>query len=207
MFPGQVYHLYTHANGGENLFREEKNYSFFLKKYQIFIGSVADTYSYSLLPNHVHLMIRIKEEIELLKVLNPVNVKKSIEFAISRQFASLFSSYTQSFNKMFNRMGSLFIPNFRQKEVNNDSYFTALILYIHLNAVKHGICSSLSEWPWSSYWPILNNDSDLFHSEIILDWFGGRQEFIKEHEILQKLLTLQKFGNFGELKAFGEFDF
>ncbi len=36
MLPGRTYHLYTHANGSENLFRSDENFWYFLKRYKEF---------------------------------------------------------------------------------------------------------------------------------------------------------------------------
>jgi putative transposase len=36
--PGQMYHIWTHANGDENLFREDENYTYFLEKYSYYIA-------------------------------------------------------------------------------------------------------------------------------------------------------------------------
>ncbi|MCA6369510.1 MAG: hypothetical protein IM618_21000 [Cytophagales bacterium] len=36
MLPGRTYHLYTHANGSENLFRSDENFGYFLKRYKEF---------------------------------------------------------------------------------------------------------------------------------------------------------------------------
>ena len=65
MIPGTTYHIYNHANGRENLFREDDNYRFFLKQYRKYVNPVADTFAYNLLPNHFHFLLRIKEEEEL----------------------------------------------------------------------------------------------------------------------------------------------
>ena len=65
MEPGKSYHLYTHANGFENLFQSEENYRYFLRRYEHFIPSVADTLCYCLMPNHIHFLIRIKTEAEV----------------------------------------------------------------------------------------------------------------------------------------------
>lgn len=65
--PGQIYHIWTHANGDENLFREDKNYIYFLEKYTHYIEPAADTFAYCLMPNHLHLMIRVKTEKEIGK--------------------------------------------------------------------------------------------------------------------------------------------
>jgi putative transposase len=65
----KVYHVYTHANGNENLFLESKNYSYFLKKYVVYLHPVAETYAYCLMPNHLHLMVRVRREEEVLQFL------------------------------------------------------------------------------------------------------------------------------------------
>jgi putative transposase len=48
--PGTMYHVYTHSNGSENLFRVEDNYDYFLKRYQYYISPVAATMVYCLMP-------------------------------------------------------------------------------------------------------------------------------------------------------------
>lgn len=66
LLPDGYYHIYNHANGNDNLFRNEKNYYHFLEKYAIYIPPIADTFAYSLMPNHFHLFLRIKSLEELL---------------------------------------------------------------------------------------------------------------------------------------------
>ena len=66
--PNISYHIFNHANGFENVFREDENFRFFLEKYRLFISPIAETYAYCLLPNHFHFVIRIRrwEVIEVL---------------------------------------------------------------------------------------------------------------------------------------------
>lgn len=59
--PGFYYHIYNHANGSENLFLNDENYNFFLKRYTSYIMPVDDTFAYCLMPNHIHFLVRIKE--------------------------------------------------------------------------------------------------------------------------------------------------
>ena len=59
--PNTSYHIFNHANGFENVFREDENFRFFLEKYREFISPVAETYAYCLLPNHFHLVVRIRK--------------------------------------------------------------------------------------------------------------------------------------------------
>lgn len=36
---------------------------------------------------------------------------------------------------MYNRKGSLFIPKFKRKQVDDETYFSQLIAYLHLNPI------------------------------------------------------------------------
>lgn len=58
-------------------------------------------------------------------------------------------------NKMYDRTGALFETPFKRIEVNNDSYFSALIAYIHRNPETHGIIDDFREYPFSSYHAML----------------------------------------------------
>ncbi len=60
--PNEMYHIYNHANGNDNLFRNEENYAYFLKRYAYFIHPIAKTYAYCLMPNHFHLLVKIRSE-------------------------------------------------------------------------------------------------------------------------------------------------
>jgi putative transposase len=146
METGLTYHIYNHANGTENIFREEENYRYFLQQYAKYLGDVVDTYAYCLMPNHFHLLIGVKE-------LDHSTFPKSetLEKFVSKQFANFFSSYTQSFNKMYERRGSLFIKNFKRKSIETDKQWQDTFLYIHLNPIKHGFVKHLDEWKWSSW--------------------------------------------------------
>jgi putative transposase len=64
--PGCVYHIYNRGINGENLFKEERNYRYFLEKYAQYIVPIADTFAYCLLKNHFHIAIRTKSEAEIV---------------------------------------------------------------------------------------------------------------------------------------------
>ena len=67
LIPDTYYHTFNHANGDDNLFKEERNYSFFLNKYYQHINPIADTVAWCLMPNHFHLLIKIKNEDAMLQ--------------------------------------------------------------------------------------------------------------------------------------------
>ena len=77
------YHIYNRGNNRETLFKEERNYRDFLKLYAKHIEPIADTFAYCLLPNHFHLLVRIKGEEEIsaaqtLKVSETFRVLKPV---------------------------------------------------------------------------------------------------------------------------------
>ena len=60
--PDTTYHIFNHANGFENVFCEDDNFRYFLEKYWVYIAPVAETYAYCLMPNHFHLVVRIRKQ-------------------------------------------------------------------------------------------------------------------------------------------------
>ena len=196
MQPSTFYHLYNHANGNENLFRNDENYRFFLQKYAKHISPVADTYAYCLMPNHLHFLIKIKSEEEIISAFGKFANQQKLEYRISKQFANLFSSYTQAYNKVFERRGSLFIPNFKRKAIEDDDYFTNLVHYIHSNAVHHGFVKNTHELPHSSYHALQSTKVTKLKREEVWAWFYGKEEFLKIHSTLNpsnKLLLEMDF--------------
>ena len=61
--PGQDYHIYNRASGNENLFREESDYRRFLQLYSKYIDPVVQTLAWVLMPNHFHLLVRVKGDL------------------------------------------------------------------------------------------------------------------------------------------------
>jgi len=66
--PEGIYHIYNHANGSEDMFIDEENYYYFLKKYAEKLNGVVSTFAYCLMPNHFHLLIKVRSEKTLLVV-------------------------------------------------------------------------------------------------------------------------------------------
>lgn len=201
------YHIYNHANGDDNLFREQKNYGFFMEKYYQHIDPIAETIAWCLMPNHFHLLVKIRSENEIVdnfssssnfsKVSNfrkvEVLEEEKLKF-LSKQFSNFFSSYTQAFNKVYNRRGSLFIKNFKRKEITNDAYLRNLVLYIHLNPIKHSFTKDIQDWQHTSfdtfpatYASLLQTIFDNHNNYHLLH--QGKQLLFREYDLLENELT------------------
>ena len=75
---GKFYHIFNRGNNSENLFLTHDNYSYFLSLYYKYISQVADTYAWCLMPNHFHMLIRVKDEVEILMNLNLTGLNRLI---------------------------------------------------------------------------------------------------------------------------------
>ena len=186
MIPDKIYHIYSRAIGAEKLFITDENYRYFLLKFKHYILPIADIYSWTLLPNHFHFMIRIKS-IEAI-TLHSSKIKKQTQLIsdevpdfLMQCFSNLLNSYAKSFNKVNNRKGGLFIDYLRRISVERDTQFGATVFYIHKNAVHHGYCKNMKDWKWSSYNSYLNKKPKEDLSIQLLEWFGGLKGFDYYH--------------------------
>jgi len=179
--PDTYYHLYNRGIDSQPIFREKRNYNFFMRKYLRYIHPIAKTYAFCLLRNHFHFFICIRSE-ETLKQLIPNGKFYSLEKFISLQFSHLFNSYVQAINKRFLRTGGLFETPFRRIAIEDEQYLIQLIAYIHLNPFKHGYSNDYINYPYSSFHLLLEGNNKILESKTVMDWFGGSELFKKFHD-------------------------
>ena len=170
---GKFYHVYNRAVGAELLFRSDMDYHYFLMKFDRYLEKYTDIYAYCLMPNHFHLLLRVKEinlEPELLSKL------------INRAFSNFFNSYSRSFNEVHRRRGKLFMLAYKSICVDSDDYLLSLISYIHRNPIHHGFVRDLSHWKHSSYRILTDSRSSKIKAEEVISLFGAKEDFIRFHK-------------------------
>jgi len=101
---------------------------------------------------------------------------------IMERFSNFFNGYTKAFNKQHKRKGSLFMDYMKRVEIDNTNQLLATTFYIHKNAVHHGLCKNIDDWKWSSYHTFLSEKATVLKREVVLDWFGGIEEFLNYHQ-------------------------
>ncbi|QDK81342.1 hypothetical protein EXU85_23115 [Spirosoma sp. KCTC 42546] len=180
------YHIYNRGNNGDNLFFQHRNYLYFLQKYDLYLSAYLETYTFCLLPNHFHLLVRIRNFTDLPKtdqtLQHGTELITSPERIISEQFRRFFVSYAKSVKVQQEGTGSLFQKNFRRKQVDSDEYLTTLIAYIHQNPQTHGICTDFTDYPYSSYQKMMNPTPTRLMKRQVLDWFGGNEAYQYFHQ-------------------------
>jgi putative transposase len=190
-----IYHVFNKTSNMEKLFLYDENRHFFLKKYNQFLYPYLDKYCWCLLPDHFHLLVRVKPVLMIQDHLQTIpfpelsltekrflHLKITVSELIEQAFKRFFQSYALSFNKTYNRNGNLFYKPFKRLEINKESHFTQAIVYIHANPVKHKLVKDFTLYPWSSWQSILSDSPTRLLRNEILEWFGGKKLFIKAHK-------------------------
>ncbi len=177
--PEKYYHVYNKGNNNEIIFKGIENYHYFLRLTRKYLLPVAEIFSYALLPNHFHLVIRIQCKNELPE---KYKIKPSLAFS------NLFNAYTKAINKRYKRNGSLFQKNFKRIEITDEEYLRNLILYVNTNIEHHNIKNSKKNI-FSSLKEIINADNNLVNYNEIIRLFDSIENF--EYLIKQKRINIE----------------
>ncbi|MEO7523410.1 MAG: hypothetical protein ABIT58_04910 [Ferruginibacter sp.] len=188
----EIYHVYNKTNNKELLFINDADRILFLKKFDRYTSAFLEPFSWNLLLNHFHTYVRVKSFENITNFLKGVPTENlclterkflkgevTIHKLIDNVFKRLFISYTICFNKCHKRKGNLFHRPFKHVLTEKESQFSQTIIYINANAVKHGLVTRIEDYKWSSYFNLISDDHENLLKQEVLDWFGGKKQFIK----------------------------
>lgn len=133
-YPGALFHVMTRGNERRRTFRSDRDYRHFLS----LLGEAVERfrwilYTYALMPNHIHLLLKLTEE----------------TFSIGMQW--LDAEYAKYFNRRYARVGHFFQGPPRAPLVDEDTYFLTLLRYIALNPVEANLCARPEDYQWSAH--------------------------------------------------------
>jgi REP element-mobilizing transposase RayT len=168
LIKNEYYHIYNRAIAGNLLFRENRNYLFFLSKIEKYILPDAELIAYCLMPNHYHFILK----------LNTDNISTAMQ--------RMALSYVKSYNIVYQQSGHLFQSPYQRIHITNLNYLLHLSRYIHLNPVKAQIVQKAENWEYSSYLEYIGlRESEYINTEVILDLVNqipGATNNIKQQE-------------------------
>ncbi len=174
---GCYYHIYNRGINGEDIFKSRRDYALFTELFEEYSHDVLDVFTYCLLSNHFHSLIYTKKD-----VIVPRNDGKGkIKLLASRQLSHFFNSYAQTFNHDYDRDGGLFDRPFKRKLVELNQYLRTVVMYIHTNPCHHGFLKDFHHWPHSSYHALIGDEPTFLKKDIVMSWFGDKENFIKSH--------------------------
>lgn len=156
----KTYHVILKGIDNQTIFYEEQDRRIFLKQlletrkeYDFSI------YSYCLMGNHVHMVIRCEDKV------------------LSKAMQSLQIRYVRYFNRKYMRIGPLFQYRFKSKKIEDLRYFLEVCRYVHRNPEKAGI-ELTQNYKWSSYQEYLGQEK-IINKEVLLHYFDNNlKEFI-----------------------------
>lgn len=114
---GALFYATCRGDNNEDIFKDDADYATyleFLKKYKS--QYQFKLFAFSLLPNHLHLLLELKEGDTISDVMHDLN-----------------SNYTKYFNAKYQRKGHLFQERNRMAIVEKIPYIAKVSAYIHLN--------------------------------------------------------------------------
>ena len=131
--PGAIYYVTSRGDHNEEIFKASGDYQTYLtllNKYKEKHGF--KLFSFCLLPNHLHLLIELKEGLTLSDVMH-----------------DLSSNYTKYFNGKYSRKGHLFQERYKVVLAQKQIYLAPISEYIYQNPVKLGLCKNAEEYEYS----------------------------------------------------------
>ncbi|WP_340104496.1 hypothetical protein [Rhodohalobacter sp. 8-1] len=195
----KYYHIHHRGVKGDNIFYQDSDYQRFLEKYFYYLYIAADTYAYCLIPNHFHVLLRVRPEEEQLELFSKCQ-KKMIgsqdftpahhnidypdfkNYCASNQIGHFLNSYTRYFNTASERTGIIFDGRFKRIEIDSIKYLSHLICYIHRNPIHHHLCRDYSSYKYSSYNSLFSDKKTLLNKAEILRFLGGEDNAAAAHE-------------------------
>jgi REP element-mobilizing transposase RayT len=192
---GVLYYITSRGNHSQKIFNDDQDYQTYLQllsKYKQEYGF--KLFSYVLLPDHLHLLIELKEGLTISEIMHALN-----------------SSYIKYFNARHNRRGHLFEGRYKLNLLEKEPYLLYMSAYMHLNPCRLNLASQPGEYKYSSLSSYLGKQTQISMDEEIkeivsfLDNEKSYQDFIgsilkDELQVLSKQLHAKRILGSDEFK-------
>jgi len=133
MCPGVPYHVTQRGNRREKVFFSDYDRQTYLDYLKQYTGQFAiDVIAYSLMGNHVHLIIVPSTQHGLQRALRPLHMR-----------------HAQRINRTRSWHGHVWQGRYFSSALD-DAYLWTAIRYVELNPVRAGLTARAEDYPWSS---------------------------------------------------------
>ncbi len=164
-----LYHIVFRGLNRQNIFEEDKDYIKLLEiLHDIKCEYKMQIYAYCLMTNHVHLFIKEKISGDIKAIMH-----------------KMLTRYVVWYNKKYQRSGSLIGNRYKSEPIEDETYYLALMRYIHQNPVKAAMVDKPEKYFWSSYNDYINLENKLTDIEFGLSLLSDNEE--------QSLMEFKKF--------------
>ena len=135
---GGLYHALNRGNMRATIFHKEEDYAAFervlregLDLHQI------ELFSYQLMPNHYHLLLR-----------------PAVDDEMSRFMGWIGGTHTMRYHAHYHTsgMGHLDQQRYKSFPIQDDEHLRVFCRYVERNAVRAGLVAKAEDWRWGSLW-------------------------------------------------------
>ena len=157
--PGMLHHVIVRGIEKRNIVADDLDRENFVNR----LGQVAEEsrtviYAWALLDNHAHVLLR------------------SGPHGLAAYMRKILTGHAISYNRRHRRHGHLFQNRYKSIICEEDTYFTELVRYIHLNPLRAGIVDSLAQLDrhrWCGHAVVLARRKAPWQDrDYVLKWFG-----------------------------------
>lgn len=169
----QIYHIYNQGNNQETIFKDDKDYISFLRRFRDRVLPHSEILCFCLMPNHYHFLIYTNQS--SIEAIQLGSIKTQ---ALQNCFRILNSGYANEFNHKYHRTGSLFRQKtkFKLLDYRQNDYPFICFNYIHQNPMKAGLVEKMEDWQFSSF----------------QDYLGNRNGTLCNFELASQVLDIQR---------------
>lgn len=165
--PCALHHIMVRGIERKKIFKDNKDKDNFVERLSNIIKDTSTScYAWSLLSNHVHLLLRTGDH------------------PIATVMRRLLTGYAITFNRRYKRHGQLFQNRYKSILCQEDAYFIELIRYIHLNPLRVNIVknySSLGGYKYCGHGFIIGNKrNDWQDIDYVLGYFSKRRKIAQK---------------------------
>ncbi len=164
----KYYHLYNLSADEKIIFKEDKNYLYFLERYQLYLGELVSTLAYCLLPADFHFVIKV------------VTADRDL---LEKNLDAFLNGYTKAINNGFAQNGNSLRLKVKAREIGDESHLLPLITNVHQLPVVTKQAERREDWEYSSYPGLAGmRNETLVDKDFIRQYFHSAEAFRKYSE-------------------------
>lgn len=143
---GEIYHALNRGNRRQTIFHKDGDYEAFLRVLNQGLELYPiELFSYVLMPNHWHMVLRPTEDGAMGRFLRWVTATHTLRY---------HAHYHTSGE------GHLYQARFKSFPVESDSHFLVLCRYVERNPLRAGLVTRAEDWPYGSLSEWLHKPKD-----------------------------------------------
>jgi putative transposase len=161
VIPEWPYHVTHRGNNKQPIFYDEEDIERYIRLVRVYKSKWnCKILGYSLMPNHIHLLIVPSENPGLAKAMQGISL-----------------CYAQDFNRRYKRTGRLWEARYFSSIIDRDHYFWAVVRYIDWNSVRAGLVKKPEVYKWSSAKVHMLGIEDPLVNPLDLEEYGEQSQY------------------------------